>query len=114
MFAFFNDLHIDLNVAIEKRKNFDATTNRETISVQNIAFRDVAIDEKFDEISKKNVLFERSRTISDANIEKNRNFDDVNDEKIIDRNDERNDETKKINVKTNDFEICAKSETIDC
>ena len=84
MFAFFNDLHIDLNVAIEKRKNFDATIDCETISVQNIDFFDVAIDEKFEKISKKNVIndsitdfddtfFERLRTISDINIEKEKN-----------------------------------------
>ena len=48
MFTFFNDLHIDLNVVIEKRENFDATTDRETISVQNIDFFYVAIDEKFE------------------------------------------------------------------
>ena len=95
MFAFFNDLHIDLNVAIEKRKSFDATTDRETISAQDIDFFDIAIDEKSDEISKRNVtndstidfddtFSERSRTISDVNIEKDKNFDDVNDEKIID------------------------------
>ena len=84
MFAFFKNLHINLNVAIEKRENFDATTNRETISVQNIDFFDVAIDKNSENVSKKNAFFERSRTISNANIEKNKNFDDVNDEKIID------------------------------
>ena len=81
MFAFFNCLHIDLNVAIEKRKNFDATIDFETISVQNIDFHDVAIDEINDTFS------ERSRTISDINIEKNKNFDDekdVIDDSIID------------------------------
>ena len=95
MFAFFNDLHIDLNVAIEKRKNFDAT-NREIISVQNFDLFDVAINEKFD-----NTFFERSRTISDANIEKDKNFDNV-----------KNDETEKIKNETIDFEICKKNETI--
>ena len=98
MFAFFKHLHIDLNVAIEKRENFNATTDRETISVQNIDFLDVAIDEKFDEISKKNMLFERSRTIADASIERNRSFDemrnDEKDEKIIDSKTNETDETK--------------------
>ena len=69
-------LHIDLNVAIEKRKNFDATTDRETISVQNIEFRDVAIDEKSENVSKK--IFEK--VTNDSTID----FDDENDEKIID------------------------------
>ena len=45
---------------------------------------------------------EHSRTISDVNIEKNKNFDDVTSEKIIDRNDEKNDETEKIN----DIDCC--------
>ena len=94
MFAFFNDLYIDLNVAIEKRENFDATIAFETISVQNIDFRDVAIDENFDENFEKviddsiidfdDTFFKRSRTISDTNIEKNKIFDNVNVEKIID------------------------------
>ena len=95
MFAFFKNLHINLNVAIEKRKNFDAIIERDVIFVQNIDFFDVSIDEKFDEISKKNVIndsiinfddtfSERSRTISDINIEKNKNFDDEKDDEIID------------------------------
>ena len=95
-------MYIDLNVAIEKRKNFDAT-NRETIFVQNIDFFDVAIDKNSDKnIEKINDTFsERSRIIFDINIEKNKNFDD-----------EKNDETKKIKNKTIDFEICKKNETI--
>ena len=70
-------------------------TSRKTISVQNIDFLDVAIDEIND------IFSEHSRTISDANIEKNMNFDNVNDEKIIDRNDVEN-----FDSKTN--------KTIDC
>ena len=101
MFVFFENLHIDLNVAIEKRENFDAMTDRETISVQNIDFLDVAIDEIND------MFFERSRTISNANIEKNINFDDDENEMIIDRDDE----TEKIKNETIDFEICKKNET---
>ena len=99
--------------------------NRETISVQNIDFRDVAINKASDFEKKKiiddsttnfdDTLFEHSRTISDANIEKNKNFDDEKNDEIIDR---KNDETKNENIdcfETNfDFEICAKSETIDC
>ena len=95
MLAFFKNLHIDLNVAIERRENFDAI-NRETISVQNIDFFDVAIDEINDTLS------ENSRTHFDVEIERDKSFDDVNDEKIIDRNDE-----------TDDSEICAENETID-
>ena len=89
-------MHIDLKVAIEKRENFDVTTNRETISVQNIDFFDVAIDK----ISEK--------VINDSII----NFDDVkNDnenETIIDRNDKTNE------INDIDFEICKKNETINC
>ncbi|KAG7006195.1 hypothetical protein G7Y79_00015g037850 [Physcia stellaris] len=102
MFAFFENLHIDLSVAIEKRENFDATIDRETISVQNIDFFDISIDEKND------TFFERSRTISDANIEKNKNFDDVEDEKIIDRDDEKDDEIIDCFETNFDSEICAK------
>ena len=115
MFAFFKNLHINLNVAIEKRKNLNATMNREAISVQDIDFFDVAIDKNSDENSEKinDTFSERSRTISDTNIERNKIFDDVENEKIIDRNDEKN---KNIDYfATNfDFEICAKNETIDC
>ena len=96
MFAFFKNLHIDLNVAIEKRKNLNATMSRETIFVQDIDFFDVAIDEKIDENSEK--------ITNDSIID----FDDVNNE-MIDRNDETNDETKKINF---DSEICAKNEIV--
>ena len=39
---FFRILHIDSNVAIEKRNDFDATN-----FVQNIKFFDVTIDETF-------------------------------------------------------------------
>ena len=85
---FFIVIYVDLNVAIEKRKNFDTRIDRETIFVQDIDFFDVAIDEKFDD-----TFFENSRTTSDVKFERDKNFDDVNDEKIIDRNDE----TKKVN-----------------
>ena len=112
MFAFFNDLHIDLSVAIEKRENFDATIDRETISVQNIDFfdvADVAIDDENDTFS------ERSRTTSDVEIERNKSFDDVkdvtddsttnfddeNDEKIIDRDDETENFDSKTDETTN-------------
>ena len=78
MLAFFNDLHIDLNVEIERRESFDATIDREIISAQDIDFLDVAIDEKDDTLS------ESSRTSSDTRIERDKSFDDVNDEKIID------------------------------
>ena len=92
-------MHINLNVAIEKRKDFDATIDRETIFAQNIDFLDVAIDKNSDENFEENVFSERSRTISDVKIEKDRNFDDVNVEKIIDRDE-----------KTNEIE----NEIIDC
>ena len=99
---FFNDLHIDLNVAIERRKNFDAAIDRETISAQDIDFLDVAIDVKSDD-----TLSESSRTTSDVEIERDKSFDDVSDEKIIDRDDETEE------VDDIDFEICVESETTD-
>ena len=96
-----------MNVVIEKRKNFDAIIERDVISVQNIDFFDIAIDKNSDENFEKiidnsiidfdDTFFERSRTNSDTNIEKDKTFDNVENEKIIDRNDEKNDEIKKIN-----------------
>ena len=99
MLAFFNDLHTDLDVAIERRENFDAT-DRETISAQDIDFLDVATDEKSDENTEEisDTLSERSRTISDVNIERDENFDDDEDEKMIDRDDE----TEEIENETTD------------
>ena len=91
MLAFSKNLHINLDVAIGRRENFDATTDREAISAQNIDFFDVATDEIDD------MLSERSRTISDASIERNKSFDDVEDEEITDRDDEKDDETKEVN-----------------
>ena len=86
MFAFFKNLHINLNVAIEKRENFDTMIERDVISVQNIDFFDIAIDKNSDFEKEKinDTLFERSRIIFDVNIEKNKNFDDDKNEKIID------------------------------
>ena len=55
--------------------------DRKTIFVQNINFFDILIDEKND------TFFKRSRIIFDTNIKKNKNFNDVKNEKIIDRND---------------------------
>ena len=60
-----------MNVAIEKRENFDAT-NRETISVQDIDFFNVAIDEKSDENFEK--VIDNAIT----------NFDDVKNDEMID------------------------------
>ena len=39
-------MHVDtgFGVGIERREGFDAMTERETISVQNICFRGVAVD----------------------------------------------------------------------
>ena len=84
-----------MNVAIERRENFDAT-DLETTSAHDIDFLDVAI-EKIDD-----TLFESSRTHSDVEIERDKSFDDVNDEKIIDRDDE-----------TDDSEVCAENEKTD-
>ena len=91
-FVFFENLHIDLNVVIEKRKNFDAMIDRETIFVQNIDFFDIAIDKNFDKNFKKiidnsiidfdNTFSKRSRIIFNVKIAKNKNFDKMkNDEK---------------------------------
>ena len=44
-----------MNTKIEKRNDFDTTTERETIFVQNICFLDVAID-KIDKIIKNEIL----------------------------------------------------------
>ena len=97
-FAFFNDLYIDLNVAIEKREIFDAT-DRETIFVQNIDFRDVAIDDESEKISEK--------ITSDAITD----FDDTKNDEIIDRNDEtdeiKNEITNSTNCWTNYFDFFA-------
>ncbi|KAG6989858.1 hypothetical protein G7Y79_00062g093360 [Physcia stellaris] len=78
MLAFFEDLHIDLDVAIEKRESFDATIERDAISVQDIDFLDVAIDENSEAISKEN--FEEIEVVDDSTT----NFDDVKDDKMID------------------------------
>ena len=94
MFAFFNDLHINLNVAIERRESFDAMTERDAIFAQNIDFRDVAIDKNSERISKKDVFSERSRTISCVDIERDKSFDDEKDEKMIDSKADETDETK--------------------
>ena len=88
MFAFFKNLHINLNVAIEKRESFDAVTDRETISAQDIDFFDVSIDKNSDAISKKIKVTDDSTT----------NFDDVKDDEMIDRDDE----TEKVKDETTD------------
>ena len=111
MFAFFNVLHTNLGVAMRKRESFDATTDREAISAQDIDFRGVAIDKDSDEDSEEVVsdsatdfgdtLSESSRTMSGASIERDMSFDD-----------ERNDEAKKVEDEIIDFEICKENETI--
>ena len=70
-------------------------TDREAISAQDIGFRDVAIDKNSEEevasdaiIDFDDTFSERSRTTSDVGIEKGKDFDNVSDEKIIDRDDE--------------------------
>ena len=73
--------------------------NRETISAQNIDFRDVAINKTSD--------FEREEVTGDSAT----NFGDVEDDKEdeIDRDDEKDDETGKVN----DFDSKT-DETTDC
>ena len=76
--AIFVHLIVDFDVKIEKRDDFDATTERETISIQNNDFFDVAIDsinECFDMTNNvsKNEIFEIvfDEQISDVNIKIN-------------------------------------------
>ena len=71
MLAFFNDLHINLDVAIERREGFDAT-DRETISAQDFDLLDVATDKDSDS--------EKIGVADDSAI----NFDDVEDDEMID------------------------------
>ncbi|KAG6991010.1 hypothetical protein G7Y79_00059g091950 [Physcia stellaris] len=87
MLAFSNGLHTDLGVAIGRREGFGAT-GREAISAHDIGFLGVATDEESDGVSGEDVLSERSRTISGVGIERGRSFDDVENEKITDRDDE--------------------------
>ena len=68
MLAFFKNLHINLNVAIERRENFDAMIERDAISVQDIDF------------------FEKIANDSTTNFGDAKG--DEKDEKIIDRDDE--------------------------
>ena len=89
-----------MNVAIEKRENFDAMIKRDVISVQNIDFFDVSIDEI------DNTFFERLRTIFDINIEKNKNFDDEKNDEKNEKMIDRNDETRNVNSKTNEKTNC--------
>ena len=102
MLAFFNDLHIDLNVAIERRESLNATIDRATSSAQDIDFLDVAIDKKGDTLS------ERSRTISDVEIARDKSLDEVRDEDVIDWDGE----TEEVGDIDSD-EICAENETTD-
>ena len=62
----FSAFDTDLSAEIEKRDDFDATTERETISVQNICFLDVA-----DEISENEIFETISDEIEDENVAKN-------------------------------------------
>ena len=96
MLAFFKDLHIDFDVAIERRENLSATIDRETISAQNIDFLDVAIDENSEEISKEDVTSDMTT-----------NFDDV-------RDDERDEIDIEDEADAIDSEICNEDEAIDC
>ena len=70
--AIFNVFDIDFDVNIEKRENFDAMTERETISIQNICFFDVAIDVAIDvtnEIKKNEISkIDFDKWMSDVNI----------------------------------------------
>ena len=57
-----------MSVKIEKRENFDAITERETISIQNIDFLDVAIDVA-DEIKENEIsMIDFDEFVNDVNI----------------------------------------------
>ena len=65
--TFFTIFDIRFDVKIEKRNNFDATTERKTISVQNICFFDVA-----NEISKNEkfeIVFDEITNNIDINVD---------------------------------------------
>ena len=101
--AIFAIIDIRFDVKIEKRENFDAMTERETISAQNIDFFDVATD-KIDEIIKKilkNEFFEiiSEKIINDVNI----NVDSLRE----------NDVAKKIDIAIITFDVSI-NETNDC
>ena len=74
--AIFVHLNVDFDVKIEKRDDFDATTEREIISIQNIHFLDVATDaisdcfDVIDDVNEnENFVIDSERLIDDLNIE---------------------------------------------
>ena len=88
-------LNVDLDTEIEKRDDFDATTERETISAQNIDFFDVAVDAVSDCFDVEKNVAEKVSTseffeiiseeiIDDVSI----NADSLNDENV----------TKNVNI----------------
>ena len=100
--GFSMSLHPDLGVAIGRREGFGAT-GREAISAQDIDFLGVAADEDSEggvasdsTTGFGDTLSGRSRTTSGEGIERGKSFDDVGDEKIIDRDDEEDDETEEV------------------
>ena len=74
MLAFSKNLHTDLDVAIGRREDFGAT-GREAISAQNIDFLDVAIDEKSEEISEKDVANDSTTNFGDARDDETEEID---------------------------------------
>ena len=80
--AVFVHVDIDFDVNIEKREDFDALTERETISIQNIDLLDVAIDVDIDvtnEIKKNELSMIDSEWLTD---DVNINADSLDDENV--------------------------------
>ena len=92
-FAFFENLHIDLSVAIERRENLNATMNRETISAQDIDFFDVAIDNDSEKVSKENSEKVSKKSFEKVTSDSTTNFDDARNDEMID-SDEKIDEMR--------------------
>ena len=76
--AVFNAFDKNLNVKIERRDDFDATTERETISIQNICFLDVANEVIKNEIFE--IVFDKKTNNVNINVD---SFDEKNVAKNI-------------------------------
>ena len=76
--AIFAIFDTRFNVEIEKRENFDAMTERETISIQNVDFFDVVIDAINDVSENKNFEIDFDSLKDNVNI----NIDSFDDENV--------------------------------
>ena len=66
--AVFAILDTRFDVEIGKREDFDAMTERETISTQNICFRDVAIDVADEVDENENFVIDSKRLLDNVSI----------------------------------------------